>query len=464
MKNVKDDSKNYKFNPYILRAYDIRGIVGETLSEEDAYYLGRSLAAFVLGKNTGKKICIGFDGRFSSPKLEEKIVRGLMESGMDVIRIGLCPTPMLYFSVKHLGASGGIMITGSHNPPSHNGFKMMLEKLPVYGDDIQELGSIAERGDFLDGKGSVSFEDVKDAYMKHLLKAFAGGRELKIAWDAGNGATGNVMKELTENLPGKHFLLNEKIDGNFPSHHPDPSVAENMEQLIEMVEKEHCDLGIAFDGDGDRIGVVDNQGRIIWGDQLMSFFAEDILQKHKGETIIADVKASQTLFDEIARNGGKPLMWKTGHSLIKTKMFETRAILAGEMSGHVFFKDNNGFDDGLYAAIQIINIVSKSKEPLSKKLDALPHVFNTPEIRVDVDDAKKFTVVEAIKISAKKDGLEVNDIDGVRVRLDGGWWLVRASNTQAALVVRCEANSQNRLTEIKTDVFERLASGGIKIS
>jgi phosphomannomutase len=460
MKNHKTQPHN--FHPSILRAYDIRGILGETLSEDDAYYLGKSFGSFIADNKGKKKVCVGFDGRLSSPILEDKLVRGLLETGAEVIRIGLVPTPALYFSVQHFGADGGIMITGSHNPPSHNGFKMMFAKLPLHGEDILKLGVLAATGDFTQGSGAVSFEDVKPDYLSHLLNHFNGG-DLKVSWDSGNGAAGEIMQRLTENLSGQHILLNEKIDGNFPSHHPDPSVLANMLQLIDSVKTNKCDIGIAFDGDGDRIGVVDNEGNMIFGDQLMMLFSEDVLKTSKGGTVIADVKTSQTLFDFVAKNGGKPLMWKTGHSLIKTKMFEEDAALAGEMSGHIFFKDNFGFDDGIFAAVKILNIVAALKTTLSEKIASLPKTFNTPEMRVHVDETRKFAIVEAIKQQAREQGANVNDIDGVRASIGDGWWLIRASNTEAALVCRCEATSQKGLDSLRENLLDLLKKQGVEI-
>ncbi len=460
MKN-NNTSESHKFNPQILRAYDIRGIVGKTISNDDAYYIGKSFGTFISG-NSAKKVCVGFDGRHSSPELEESLVKGLVATGVEVIRIGISPTPMLYFSVQHFNADGGIMITGSHNPPTHNGFKMMKSKLPVYGDEITNLGVIAASGVFSKGTGSVSFEDVRGDYIEHLLKAYIKS-DLKVAWDAGNGAAGEMMQILTVNLSGEHILLNEKIDGNFPSHHPDPSVKENMQQLIDKVLSEKCDLGIAFDGDGDRIGIIDNKGNMLYGDQLMSLYTEDILKNNQGAKIVADVKTSQVLYDLIADKGGVPIMWKTGHSLIKTKMAEENAILGGEMSGHIFFAENFGFDDALYAAIKLLNIVAKLDCHLNEKVNSFPKTFNTPEIRVYVNEERKFKVVEEIKEEAKQSDAKVNDVDGIRALTKDGWWLVRASNTEAALVLRCESDSEQGLENLKKSIFAMLESRGIKI-
>ncbi len=450
----------YKFNKSILRAYDIRGITGETLSLKDAFYLGKSFGSYL---ESGAKICVAFDGRHSSPALEEELVKGLLSTGAEVIRVGRGPTPMLYFSVKYLKADGGIMITGSHNPPDHNGFKMMLAALPLHGDQILELGKIAEDGAFKNGSGSVSFEDVKSDYLSHLLSAVKDGEELKIAWDAGNGAAGEMMKDLTDKLPGTHILLNEKIDGDFPAHHPDPSVEENMQQLIAVVKGENCDLGIAFDGDGDRIGVVDAAGKMIFGDQLMVLYARDILKEHPGGKIIADVKASQVLFDDIKAHGGVPIIYKCGHSLIKTKMHEVGAPFAGEMSGHVFFADNFGFDDGLYAAIKLINILANSAEKIGDIIDNLPKTYSTPEIRFEVDEARKFAIVEAVKEDLQSENAEISDIDGVRVLSKDGWWLLRASNTQAVLVARCESESEAGLEKLKKHLSGILAKNAVEI-
>lgn len=457
-------SETYNFHQSILRAYDIRGIMEETLSGDDAYYLGKAFGTTVLAQENGNKVCVGFDGRHSSPLLEEKLVRGLQEVGIDVIRVGLGPTPLLYFSVKYMKASGGIMITGSHNPPTHNGFKMMLDKLPLHGDGILNLGKIAANGAFAKGSGSVEFVDVKDAYMQHLKDHSKNGKDLKIAWDAGNGAAGELMQTLTEQLSGENILLNEKIDGDFPAHHPDPSVEENMLQLIDATTSNKCDLGIAFDGDGDRIGVVDDKGRIIWGDQLMMLLSRDVLLKTPGEIIIADVKASQLLFDDIAKNGGKPLMWKTGHSLIKTKMFETGAVLSGEMSGHIFFRDNNCFDDGLYAAVRVINMLSNSEHKLSYYVDQMPELFSTAEVRIDVTEERKFVITEEVKSRLKAANENVNDIDGVRVNSDEGWWLLRASNTQASLVARCESDTAEGLKTLQNKLLSQLKASNVDFS
>jgi len=452
----------HRFDPTVLREYDIRGTVGETLSAADAHAVGRAFATLMVRRGAGRRVCVGYDGRLSSPELEAALVDGLAQGGMTVWRVGRGPTPMLYFAVFELDADGGIMVTGSHNPPDQNGFKLMMGKRSFFGDDILELGRVAAAGDWVSGSGSAAERPVFDAYIDRVVRDYAGSRPLTVAWDAGNGATGEAMVRLTERLPGRHVLLNQRIDGTFPAHHPDPTVPANLEQLIAAVAEHACDAGIAFDGDGDRIGVVDEKGRILWGDQLMAILARDVLAARPGATIIADVKASQVLFDEIARLGGTPLMWRTGHSLIKAKMAETGAPLAGEMSGHIFFADRYyGFDDALYAAVRLLSIVASGADSLGALRDSLPRVVNTPEIRLSCPEDRKFRIVEEIRARLAAEGARVNDIDGVRVSLDGGWWLLRASNTQAVLVARCEAPDEAALARVKADLERALAAVGV---
>jgi len=451
----------HRFHPSILREYDIRGIVGETLFEADARAIGQSFA-LVVKETGGKAVAVGRDGRLSSPALEAALVEGLTASGIDVVRVGLGPTPMLYFAGNTLGVDAGVMVTGSHNPPDHNGFKLMLGKKPFFAQDIQRLGDIAAKGDFLRGKGAVRVQPVLDDYVARLVKDYDGARPLKVAWDAGNGAAGEAMQKLTAQLPGRHLLLNEKIDGHFPAHHPDPAEVKNLLQLQETVRREACDLGIAFDGDADRIGIIDGQGRILWGDQFMVLMARDLIRIRPGAMIIADVKASQVLFDEVARMGGTPLMWRTGHSLIKSKMAETGALLAGEMSGHMFYADRYyGYDDALYAAVRILGILARGSESLAQFRDSLPAVINTPELRFPCPDERKFAVVEEVRARLAAAGAEVSAIDGVRVKTGGGWWLLRASNTQAVLVARAEARDEAGLDQLKAAIAEQLRASGI---
>ncbi len=454
----------HRFTPTIFREYDIRGVVGESLFEQDAYFIARAFATKAAQVNPGGIICVGRDGRMSSPQMHEAVCRGISDSGMNVLDIGLGPTPMLYYAAYTKKAAGGVMITGSHNPPDHNGFKFVFQNKAFYGAQIAELRTIAENGQLAVGDGKNEKQDIRETYIKALLAAYDGKRDLSVAWDAGNGATGEIMQDLCERLPGKHIALNEKIDGTFPAHHPDPTVPKNLEQLIGVVREKSLDAGIAFDGDGDRIGVVDDEGEILWGDQLLMLYAADILREKPGATIIADVKASGALFEEIERLGGVPLMWKTGHSLIKSKMAETASPLAGEMSGHLFFADKYyGFDDALYAAVRLLGLLSRSNKKLSDLRKALPKRINTPEIRFPCDDLRKFKVIDEVKSRLKQDGAKFSDVDGVRVSVGSGWWLLRASNTQAMLVARCEAEDVKGLAQLQNDLKAQLAMSNVEL-
>ena len=452
---------SHRFHPTLLREYDIRGIVGDTLTLADARAVGRAFGTMVV-RAGGRKVAVGYDGRLSSPDLEAAVVDGLTACGLEALRIGRGPTPMLYFAVYQLSADAGLMVTGSHNPPDYNGFKMMLGHKAFYGAQIQDIGRIAAAGDFAIGTGQSSRHDLLDTYVARVAQDYDGTRALTVAWDAGNGATGEALQKLVGRLPGRHILMNERIDGTFPAHHPDPTVPKNLAQLQAMVAKEHCDLGIAFDGDGDRIGVVDGQGRILWGDQLVALLARDVLKARPGATIIADVKASQTLFGEIARLGGKPLMWKTGHSLIKSKMAEEGCPLAGEMSGHIFFADKYyGFDDALYVAVRFLAFAARSGSSVAALHDELPKALNTPELRFDCAEERKFKVVEQVRADLAKAGADVIAVDGVRVNTPDGWWLLRASNTQAVLVARAEAASSDGLERVKRGLFDALRAVGV---
>jgi phosphomannomutase len=450
------------FDPTILREYDIRGIVGETLTAADAHALGRAYATMLRAAG-GRRVCLGFDGRLSSPELASALTDGLARSGLEVLSIGRGPTPMMYFAVYHLEADGGLQVTGSHNPPAHNGFKMMLGKKPLYGAQIQELGQLAAEGAFTDDEGVITPAPLLDAYVARLVRDFRAGRPLHVVWDAGNGATGEALQAMTARLPGRHELLFADIDGRFPNHHPDPTVPGNLAHLIAAVRDRAADLGIAFDGDGDRIGVVDGQGRILFGDQLMQILAADVLARHPGSPILADVKASQALFDEIERLGGKPVMGKTGHSLMKTAMAEIGAPLAGEMSGHIFYAESfYGYDDALYVAIRLLGILGGSDLSLAERRDRMAPMVNTPELRFDCPDEQKFAVIDRVKAELAAEGAEVNAIDGVRVTTADGWWLLRASNTQAVLVARAEARDQAGLERLQQQLGAHLRAAGIE--
>ena len=450
----------HQFNRTILREYDVRGIVGSTLTEADAYALGRSFAALAVAEGANR-VAVGRDGRTHSPGLEAALVRGLTEGGLDVVRIGMGPSPMLYFAVSTLEVQGGIQVTGSHNPADYNGFKMLLNGRSVFGAEIQELGRRAAEGDWSEGNGSVGEQDIVDDYVDALVKDFD-GKAYRIGWDAGNGAGGPIVDKLIERLPGEHHRLFTDVDGRFPNHHPDPTVEANLVDLKKLVADQGLDFGFAFDGDADRIGAVDSQGRVIWGDQLLIILAGAVLKDQPGATIIADVKASQTLFDRIAEMGGKPLMWKTGHSLIKSKMKETGAPLAGEMSGHIFFKHQwYGFDDALYAAIRTIRAVSASGKSLTDLKSEMPVSVATPELRFQVDESRKFAVIDEVAERLADEGAEVNSTDGVRVKTPDGWWLLRASNTQDVLVARAEARDKEGLDRLMATVNEQLERSGI---
>lgn len=452
----------HQFDPTILREYDVRGIVGKTLSTADAYALGRAFASAVKPRGA-RRLAVGYDGRLTSPDLAQALISGICDAGLDVANIGCGPSPMLYFATHHLDVQGGIMVTGSHNPPEYNGFKMSFGKAPFFGEEIQCLGRQAAAGNFESGAGKTINEPVFDAYVARIFQDYEAKRPLKVAWDVGNGAAGDVVQSLTARLPGTHILLNETIDGTFPAHHPDPTVPANLAELRETVLAESCDLGIAFDGDGDRIGLVDGTGAILWGDQIMLLLARDVLRRWPGAPIIADIKASQVLFDGIAAAGGQPIMWKTGHSVIKTKMAELQSPFAGEMSAHLFFADGYyGYDDAVYAAIRVLNVLGNGTESLSDFRQSLPQVVNTPEIRFPCAEDRKAKVVEEVRARLAAAGARVIDIDGVRVQTADGWWLLRASNTQDVLVARCESDDEAGLANLKAMVAEQLRASGLE--
>jgi phosphomannomutase len=458
---------SHRFDPTVLREYDIRGIIGETLGPDDARAIGRGFAS-LLREAGGSKLAVGYDGRVSSPILEHALIEGLTASGCDVVRIGMGATPMLYYAeASQDDVDGGIQITGSHNPANYNGFKMVFQGRPFFGADIQTIGRLAAVGDWLDGAGTVETREVEDAYIERMLQGLDGIdpaalAKLRIGWDAGNGAAGPALEKLAARLPGEHHLLYTEVDGNFPNHHPDPTVEANLEDLRALVAEKNLDFGVAFDGDGDRIGAIDGEGRVIWGDQLLSVFAEDVLSRHPGATIIADVKASRALFDRVAELGGKPLMWKTGHSLVKAKMKETGSPLAGEMSGHIFFADGYyGYDDALYAGIRLIAASARLGKPVTRLRSEMPAMVNTPELRFQIDESRKFAAIAEIEQRLAESDLSVNSTDGVRVTTPDGWWLLRASNTQDVLVARAESETQEGLDRLVAQIDEQLAASGI---
>ena len=452
---------SHSFHPTTLREYDIRGIIGETLGEADAYAIGRGFGTLI-ARAGGSRVVVGYDGRISSPILEAALVKGLNESGIHAVRVGEGPTPMLYYAECVLEVDGGIQITGSHNPANYNGFKMVFQHAPLFGQDIQRLGTMAAAGDWLDGSAGSEHVEIMDRYVARLVEGFDGGA-YRIGWDAGNGAAGPALEKLVKLLPGEHYTLFTDVDGNFPNHHPDPTEEKNLADLKALVADKKLDFGVAFDGDGDRIGAIDGEGRVIWGDQLLSIFAEPVLKELPGATIIADVKASQALFDRVTELGGKPLMWKTGHSLIKSKMKETGSPLAGEMSGHVFFKHQYyGFDDALYAAVRLIRAATSIGKSVTQLRGDMPAMVNTPEMRFQVDESRKFAVIDEVLSRLQNTGAQVNDTDGARVNTPDGWWLLRASNTQDVLVARAEAKDQAGLDRLMAQIDEQLALSGLK--
>ena len=452
----------HNFHPTSLREYDIRGIIGETLGAEDAYAIGRGFAT-LLGRAGGKKVAVGYDGRTSSPMLEEALIRGINDSGLDAVSVGMGPTPMLYYAEAVLeDVDGGIQITGSHNPANYNGFKMVFQGRPFFGTDIQTLGAMAAAGDWAEGAGSASSLDIIDQYVARIAEA-APTKPFRIGWDTGNGAAGPVVERLVKLLPGEHYTLFTEVDGNFPNHHPDPTEEKNLADLKRLVAEKQLDFGLAFDGDGDRIGAIDGEGRVIWGDQLLQIFAEDVLADVPGATIIADVKASQALYDRIAVLGGQPLMWKTGHSLIKSKMKEVSSPLAGEMSGHIFFKhDYYGFDDAIYAGLRLMRASARLGKSVTELRSAMPEMINTPEMRFQVDESRKFTVIDEVLARLSAEGADVNATDGARVNTPDGWWLLRASNTQDVLVARAEASSEAGLERLMAQIDAQLAASGLE--
>jgi len=442
-------------NPRIFREYDIRGVVDQDLTDEVVHLLGRGFATYIISKGK-RRVVVGRDGRLSSPRFRHPLVQGMVAGGLDIVDLGVCPTPVFYFSLFHLDREGGMMITGSHNPPEFNGFKVCVGKETLYGEEIQNLRKLVEAQKFVEGKGSVSFQEIIPSYQNFALSNIHLKRKLKVVVDSGNGTAGAVAPKILKDLGCEVTELYSEVDGRFPNHHPDPTIPENMRDLIAKVQETRAELGIGYDGDADRIGVADHLGNIIWGDQLLILFAREVLRNHPGATIVSEVKCSQNLYDDIAKHGGRGIMWRAGHSLLKSKMKEEKALLGGEMSGHIFFADRYfGYDDAIYASCRLLEILSQSEKRIPELLNDVPKTFTTPEIRVDCPDDQKFGLVERVKESFRKE-YPIVDVDGVRVLFPDGWGLVRASNTQPVLVLRFEARSPERLREIRRWMEDRV--------
>lgn len=451
-------------NPFIFREYDIRGIVEIDLTERVVELIGKSFGTY-LQRQGGKKVSVGGDVRLSTERFRAALIKGLTSTGIDVIDIGVVPTPVQYFSLFRLTVDGGIMITGSHNPPEFNGFKMSVGQSSIYGADIQKLREIIEKEDFLTGTGKVRKVNIIQDYIKDIAKRLDIKGKVKVVFDCGNGSASLVIEDLMKALGINAYFMYCEPDGTFPNHHPDPTIVEYIADLREQVLKLKADIGIAFDGDADRLGVIDDKGEIIWGDRLLILFARSILKEKKGQKIIFEVKCSQALPEAIEAAGGEPIMWKTGHSLLKKKMKESGAVIGGEMSGHLFFADRYyGYDDAIYAAARLIELLSNEGKKASELLADVPQYFTTPEIRLEVDsDEEKFEISRKAVEYFKKN-YEVIDVDGVRILFGDGWGLVRASNTQPVLVLRFEARTPERLKEIQDLVIHKLREfGKIKI-
>ncbi|CAK6516563.1 phosphomannomutase/phosphoglucomutase [Rickettsia helvetica] len=469
-----------QINKEIFRAYDIRGNSLKNLTEEVAYKIGFCFAGMTITKDNDK-ICIGLDSRLSSPTLCKALELGLTDAGAKIINIGIVPTPVLYFADKEFMPAGSIMVTGSHNPRDDNGFKILQNGKSFFGPQIQDLLAKINAIPWLDhgiqkknkqdwiprssrgmtiipsGNDIEYRHNIEHKYLKRILDGISISPKLKVTWDCGNGATGNIIEELKSSLTNENIIINSKIDGNFPSHHPDPTNPANLQELIKLVKEQNCDLGIAFDGDGDRLGIVSSSGKILFGDQILCIFAEDILKENPNATIIVDVKASQFIIDRIKSFGGNPIIWRTGHPFIKSKMLETKALLAGEMSGHIFFADKYfGFDDAIYAALRFLDLLSSSSKTLDEIIEDLPKSYSTPEIKIFVSSELKLQIIKEIKEKLLEEKIEFNDIDGVRVNTEHGWWLLRSSNTESIIVARAESASKNGLEEIITIINKYL--------
>ncbi len=448
-------------DPAILRDDDIRGVVGRSLDDATAGALGAAFGTLVCDRG-GRTVVLGFDGRLTSRTLAVAFARGMLATGLNVARIGLGPTPMLCFAGAELHADAAAMVTGSHDPPECNGFKLLFGGRSLARADIRRLGEIAAAGTFAAGCGLMLNRPMLGRYVEHLVAGLALERPLAVAWDAGNGAAGAVLTKMCTRLPGRHVLLNELVDGTFPAHRPDPARSDALDQLRKIVVAEECDLGIAFDGDGDRLGIVDGEGRILESDQILLLLARELLRERPGATVVADVKASQILFDEIALGGGRAVMAPAGHAAVEAKLVETGAPLAGESNGRMFFGDRYyGCGDALYAAIRLLNLLSRADCSLAALRDRLPQTFGTPELSLPCAEHRKLTVIEEIRARLDAAGIAAIPVDGVRVKTDDGWWLLRASRRRAALVARCEASTEAGLVRVKQSLRRQLERSGV---
>ena len=450
------------FDPEVLREYDIRGIVEKNLTINTAYSIGRTFGHIIYTKSKFKLVVVGYDGRIASPKLNEALCQGLLKSGINVISIGMCPTPMTYFAHYYLKSDAAVMITGSHNPPEYNGFKLVLNHHSFYAENIQRLQKLVNFKGLNQGVGTIKTIDISKEYVERNLQNIK-VKKLKIAWDIGNGAMGSVIDKFIISLKNaEHIIINQKVDGTFPNHHPDPTVPKNMEQLIKVVQQNECDIGFAFDGDGDRLGVIDNKGNIVWADQYMIILAKEIASIYNNPKIIMDVKSSKVFFDEIKKLGCDPIMFKTGHSPIKEEMKKLNSPLSGEMSGHVCYKDDfYGYDDAMYVGLRLLRILSNEKKSLNELIAIYPKTTVTPEIRIDVEEVRKFKIIDEIKYRLKDIAGELINIDGIRVQNDKGWFLIRASNTQNQLTCRAEALSIDDLVNFTNLIEKQLKLSGI---
>jgi len=436
-------------DPNVFREYDIRGIVNEEIQDEDVFLLGKAFGAY-MAQQQKKYVVVGRDCRLTSDRYRDLLLEGMLTTGLDVVDVGVCPTPVFYFALRHLNREGGMMITASHNPPEYNGFKICNGFDTISGAEIQKFRTLMDGGSFEIGSGHVTEYDIVTHYIEFIVGNITLSRRLRIGIDAGNATAGPVILPILRKLGCEVFPLYCEMDGTFPNHEPDPTVLENLRDLCALVKSENLDVGVAYDGDSDRLGVVDHRGEPVFGDKLMIIFAREILSRRPGETFISEVKCSQTLYDDIRRHGGNAIMWRTGHSLMKAKMKETEAALAGEMSGHMFFKDRYfGFDDGLYASCRLLEILANTGKTIPDLLEGVPTTYTTPEIRVPCPDPVKFEVVERAKLLFRTRDLDIIDVDGARIVFEDGWGLVRASNTQPVLVLRYEAGTPERLNEIR---------------